>query len=388
MDYFIYQSTENDCGFTCLKMLLADLNKDKKYLYLRKPKKSDCYTFYDIIELAKANNVVLKAYSYEQNDFKFPKTPFLALINEKHLVFVKNITKRHVFVFDPDKGKIKYKKDEFLKMFSFKTLEIYEHIQTNCHDSIKNRILPIRFKITKIALTLLPFISIIVGLFFVKSDSFVFIPIIFLTLFALFELVEKWYIFKEINFFDYLYIDKYFSKQNKFEDYQNYLSFKQKYFEFDNSFIASSVMSVVIIVIAIVNDPFYCFPILIILLVLIGKKALFAKKDNSIKEKICLEENNFKKIPNYLNAESVGNAMESANNFAFRKAAFKVFMTFVIIILSFLLMIYTKNISVNYILFNFGIFYLLIEHFEILLSASDKRSEFDKEKVKFLYKCY
>lgn len=388
MDYFIYQSTANDCGFACLKMLLATLNKDNNYLYLKKPKKEDNYSFFDIINIAKSNNVILKAYSYQQSDFEFPKCPFLALINQKHLVFVKRVTKRSVVVFDPEKGRSKYKIDDFLKIFSFKTLEVNEHIETKCCDNIERHILPFKFKIAKAVLTLLPFIAIIVGMFFVKSDSFVFVPIIFLTLFALFELVEKWYIFKEIDFFDYLYIDKYFSKWNSFEDYQNYLIFKQKYFEFNNSIMVSSIMSIAIVVISIINDPFYCFPILLILLLLIGKKALFSKKDNLAREKICREENEFKKNKNNLNAETAGNVMESTNNYAFRKSTSRVIMTFVIIIMSFLLMIYTHNISVNYILFNFGIFYLLIEHFDNLLSSDEKKTDFEKEKVKFLYKCY
>ncbi|HBF67980.1 MAG TPA: hypothetical protein DDW20_01495 [Firmicutes bacterium] len=152
--------------------------------------------------------------------------------------------------------------------------------------------------------------------------------------------------------------------------------------------MVSSIMSIAIVVISIINDPFYCFPILLILLLLIGKKALFSKKDNLAREKICREENEFKKNKNNLNAETAGNVMESTNNYAFRKSTSRVIMTFVIIIMSFLLMIYTHNISVNYILFNFGIFYLLIEHFDNLLSSDEKKTDFEKEKVKFLYKCY
>ena len=36
MTYFTYQGNDHDCGFACLKMLLATLNKNKSYLYLDK----------------------------------------------------------------------------------------------------------------------------------------------------------------------------------------------------------------------------------------------------------------------------------------------------------------------------------------------------------------
>ena len=35
MKYFCYQLQDDDCGFACLKMLLANINNDKNYLYLQ-----------------------------------------------------------------------------------------------------------------------------------------------------------------------------------------------------------------------------------------------------------------------------------------------------------------------------------------------------------------
>lgn len=389
MKYFIYQSNERDCGFSSLKMLLACLNKDKTYLYLRKSNKNKDYSFLDLINIAKSNNLLIKGFSYEKDNFGFPKAPFLALINDNHLVLIKKINKKHVYLYDPDKGKIRLKKNEFLEIFSYKTLEVIEHIKTKSNNSICCKILPVKNIIIKVALSILPSLLLVSGFFFVKNDSYIFIPIILLSLFAISELVEKWYIFKEIHFFDKLYIDKYFknSNLNNREKYNDYLSFKKQYFSFGNSIVISVMISLLIIIISIINDPAYCVPILVLLLLLILKNFVFDKKIKKTKVQI---ENLERKIKNSdQNVISyVKDSMKIANEFVFKFSAFKCFLTFLIIIMSFLMMIYTKNISVNFIIFNFGVFYVLQENLDNLLTFSSNYDDYLKSKVKFLYQCY
>ena len=53
MKYFIYQGNDHDCGFAALKMLLANLAKDKSYLYIPKPAKREYYTLEDLNDIAK-----------------------------------------------------------------------------------------------------------------------------------------------------------------------------------------------------------------------------------------------------------------------------------------------------------------------------------------------
>ena len=389
MKYFVYQSNESDCGFASLKMLLAFLNKDQSYLYLKKTDKNKDYSFFDLINIAKNNNLLIKGFSYKKDNFDFPKTPFLALINENHLVLIKRIDKKYVFLYDPNKGKTRLKKTKFLEIFSYKTLEVVEHIKTKSNNSISFNILPIKNTIIKIVLSIVPSLLLVSGFFFVKNDSYIFIPIILLSLFAISELVEKWYVFKEINFFDKLYIDKYFKNEssNNYEKYTDFLSFKKQYFSFGNSFVISIIVSLLIIVILIINDPAYCVPILVSLLLLILKNFVFDKKIK--KTKTHIENLEYKiKTSNQNIVNYVKDSLKDANEFVFKFSTFKCVSTFLIIIMSFLMMIYTNNISVNFIIFNFGVFYVLQENFDNLLTFGSNYDDYQKAKVKFLYQCY
>ena len=388
MNYFVYQTSENDCGFASLKMLLANLNKDKNYLLLKKESKTSNYTFYDLIEIAKSNNLLLKGYKYEKDNFSFPKMPFLGLINDNHLVLVTKVSKRCVFYNDPNKGKIKTSIKDFLNMFSFVGLEIVEHQKTKATEFLSSKIIPTRKRILKCLLSIIPAILLVVGFFFVKEDSYIFIPIIFLSLYALFELVEKWYLIKEINFFDNFYIDKYFKNKHsiKYEDYFVYNQFKKDAFIFENSLLNSSIIISLIVFICIFNNPINVVAILVVLLLTIFKKAIFSNSESKSRQNIDSGEQLIKKSNACV--DDVKALVNSTNKFVFRKSTTDCVISFIILIISFLMMIYTKNISVNFIIFYFGVFSILYSNFDTCLSIDNKYSDYYKQKIDFIYKCY
>lgn len=59
MKYEILQSSTTDCGFTCLKVILANLNNDENYLFLE-GKKSIRYSFLDLSNIANKYDLELK----------------------------------------------------------------------------------------------------------------------------------------------------------------------------------------------------------------------------------------------------------------------------------------------------------------------------------------
>ena len=66
--YYIPQITTNDCLFTAFKILLANVKKDEKYLYLQEDEKHGPYSLLEIIEKGKAFGVEL--FGFEADDKK------------------------------------------------------------------------------------------------------------------------------------------------------------------------------------------------------------------------------------------------------------------------------------------------------------------------------
>ena len=57
MKYFIYQGNDHDCAFAALKILLANLAKDKSFLYLPKPARREYYDLLDVVKLGRAYGI-------------------------------------------------------------------------------------------------------------------------------------------------------------------------------------------------------------------------------------------------------------------------------------------------------------------------------------------
>lgn len=94
MNYYIKQIGEKDCGFTSLKILLANIHKDKNYLFYPEFEKEYSLSLKNIIDIAKKENVILEGYIYDDKEKLFQEKQKYSLVilenNSKlHMVFVK-----------------------------------------------------------------------------------------------------------------------------------------------------------------------------------------------------------------------------------------------------------------------------------------------------------
>ena len=107
--YFISQVSQHDCGFACLKMLLANYHHDKNYLFL--PTRDGPYSFKDLTEIAKEHH--MEAIGIKISDVKELKEgrefPFIVNLEKKkgfkHSVLLLAVRRKHVKIFDPESGK-------------------------------------------------------------------------------------------------------------------------------------------------------------------------------------------------------------------------------------------------------------------------------------------
>lgn len=388
MRYFIYQGNDNDCGFASMKMLLALVNKNPGFLYLDKPTKRERYTFSDLIAIAKDYGLFLKAYEYESKSPLDIKTPFLALIDGNHLVLVKEMRKKKVIVYDPAEGTVALKHVEFSKRWNKMTLEI-DHFEKQNFVKKKPELLPLKKRIVSLLFSFLSIASLLVGFFFIKNDVYIFIPVIMLALFAIFELVEKWYLIKEINFFDNLYMPKYFAKNNDdaISKYKEYTNRKKDFFQFDRKAYSSFGIIAVFIFVLVFNNLWNAIAVIFLLLLALSEKQFFKSKDNEKELNLTKLENTLVKGDNKNLIPDLLSISESSNSFALRLSTRKCVNAFIIILLSLGMMIISKEISVNFVIFNFGLFVILFDNIDSALGIGDKSKKYLKEKMRFLDQC-
>ncbi len=192
--YYISQLNQDDCGFACLKTLLANLYKDEKYLYLHQDEDHGPYSYEQIIEIASKYGVNLSGVKIESGVLKpFHSLPSLVAIKGEgsclHLVYLKRITNTSVEVFDPERGMRKISKKEFMTIWDRTALIVdsYEEKEVN----ISNYDISSGQRAINLLLTFLGAASIIVALMFIDKNSTMIVSVILLSLYIILEIVNR-----------------------------------------------------------------------------------------------------------------------------------------------------------------------------------------------------
>ena len=389
MNYVTYQANDHDCGFVALKMLLAALSKNKSYLYLPKEGKTKNYSFNDLIKIAESYGVVLKAYQDEDKDLSFlQRNPALLLLDDEktynnHLVMVRRLKRHKVYFNDPIVGEVVMKEEEFLEKFSGKYLQV----ETNAIKPFQAKEVNVTHNTQLIPILLFNFLSMVfllTGLYFVKTDEYVFIPLVFIALFSICELVENWYYINLLKQFDITYLNDYmlYSK-DRVKDYKEYTDFKILTFNKARNISSACCMAVSIIVVLLINDKMNCFPILLFLalavLDYIFTKTMFNK------QKIAQEESS---LLLRTKSEDLGDGLlrlnAETNKMSFNLSSKRCLIIFLTIFIAFAMMLINHLVSANYLLFNFATYYVMYEQFGRILSYNEHQTNFLKAKERFL----
>lgn len=387
MTYICYQGNDQDCGFAALRMLMANVSRNKSYLYVQKPQKRKNYTYYDLIRYARRYGFSLNAYRLPIGDYmKIPKNSILLL--RSHLVYVKKIHKHYVTVYDPYYGK------DRISIAEFKTLWNGTLITCVCDKHIveidykKPRFVPLWMDIVHYALVTVVFGSLLVGFYLIKDDSSIVVTMIFLLLFGVAELVENWYIIKELNFFDNTFMPKFFSlkKHHNYKHYSFYVEYKTKYFATGKTLISNLVVILAFGTLLCVNDYRNLFVILILLLMKLLDNRLFSK----------IEKNGVRQIENIeavafdvdlMVVRNLSKANKLAGHVSLSTSVKKILYSFVCLCMALMMMISSGIVSSNFVIFHFGIYFIASEAFEHLISYFSTSKERQLKRARFLDAC-
>lgn len=206
MKYFIQQIKEKDCGFACLKILMANVHKNKDYLYYPQDIDDHPYSLAELIKIARDEKITLKAYRFiKKSEIKNEKIfPILTVCkaNQKlHMVVLYKIRKNNFYIFDPIKGKIKLKERDFYEIWTGEAL-INLGVEKNKYHAKKNNIKETAFILGSSIVQVISFGALATGLYFINDKISFIIPILLFLAYFLFELLYKQVSIIGMKFFD------------------------------------------------------------------------------------------------------------------------------------------------------------------------------------------
>ena len=388
MTYACYQGNEHDCGFAALKMLLANTAKNKSYLYLRKPAKKKDYTLSDLIHIAKQNGFVLMSFEIPKEDIKELRKGCIVLINEKHAVYLKKVGKYRTVYYDSECGRVSIANKEFIKIFTGIAMECTNATNAKKLKLKKERMTPIWMDITHYIIIGAIFTFLLTGFYMISDDSSIIVTMVFLALFAILELVENWYILKELKFFDNKYLPKYFSRKcNQNTDrYRSYVDFKSKHYIVSKLLVSSLVIILTFSVLLCVNDYRNVFAFLILLLLKMLDYKIFAKQEkDSVKEIESIESIAFDSETTIIHSLTRANTL--ANKVGLRHSMKRIVYMFVSLCPAIGMMLGSHVTSSNFIIFHFGIYFFMSDAFDNVIKYFSNSRERKLQVAHFLDDC-
>ncbi len=382
--FYIRQIEKDDCGFTCLKIMLANLNKDKNYLFLQQDLSHGKYSYKELIDIAHQHGLSLQGYEISDKEeiFDSASEPFMASViiaNENHLVYVYKIDKKKVYVLDPSLGKMTYKKEDFISASDGHILKIEEHVLEKCDEDVET----FKYKNTMMLTSLyrlLTVTSIFLGIYFLnKNNSFIY-PLIFIVFAFIFEILyrsESIRILKKMDndlSFDVCSENGY--RWNKY--YEAFEKQKGVAIAFPGKMVLDVVITLAIIVVSILNSMYNAIPVFISILIVMVDILIASPKFKDQELKLgALERSLFRSRELERKQELVREIHDSSYKYALKKMAFSTVSMFILVISVFLAMLINQIMDLTYLIFYGFIFFELTTYLKSLFTYQNQVEELD-----------
>ncbi|MFA6666926.1 MAG: cysteine peptidase family C39 domain-containing protein [Bacilli bacterium] len=395
MKYFIKQLGDKDCGFTCVKMLLAMTYKRKDFLFYQEPSIDSSASLRDLMLYAKKEGLILGAFRMVNRDELFLNkviSPILIPIlenNMMHMVLVKKIKKNKCQIYDPSIGVYYLNKKKLLNIWNGEYLEV---IQTLGSDFTLKKIelIPKRMTILTMFFEILSFGSLIAALYFIDGKFSFYVSLSLFVSYIVFEFIYRKILIQSMKYFDnHLIVSEFALNHHDFKTrYADMTQFKILAVSNPIQLLSLIMMTIFGIVVLGINSPFNLLSIgMIILFQIIFKvfeKYTYEYKRNKI-DTIEKNLNYDVNIPTKVFVKRI-----SALNYeTYRYVSYcnlkRYIMVFLIIALSLLYVNLSEVNSLNFMLFHFFFYLYLNENFEKILNFSRNYDEYQHFKALYLY---
>ena len=387
--FYLPQLTTSDCGIACLKMILADLNKDRQYLYMPCDENHGQYSFKQLSNIAANNGLTLCGFKVEEKD-ELIKCNFPAIVrlefdeNKHHAVIVAKMTKRSVYVIDPHFGKVKMKIYDFYEKWDGMGLFI-SHFERTVYpyDTIE----PLEFKHKAICFMfqILSGLMFALGVYFIQPNAPYYWPVIFIGLGIVIELILRGYIYKLMSNVDEYFINRYHDVTSK-DYYQYYIrcqEFKKTYLTTKLNVVYSLIVSLFIVIISLLNS-INNFPLVVAPILLAGVECLLVSKREEIEmQKIADQEEELRKNKDKDEIiMKVKSLQKKAYDFSKYKLIYKFFSVLLFTMTAILSMALTDTFTLVNLIFSLTIQMFVYQNLVPVFSFEKNISEVYKTKSK------
>ena len=390
--YFISQLGESDCGFTCLKMILAHLHKDRNYLYLPGEANKE-YSFKDLQDIAEKYHV--EAHGVRPANFqevaKAKKSwPLLTNIKlkkgQRHSVIIKKVTKNKVHYFDPALGHKAVPIEVFTEQWTGHVILVEKFTRTKCPYKFPSYISK-QDKVLLPILQTLSGVSLLAGTFFLTESYPLYIPIIFLASFLIFEVIYRASLVSAMKRMDQIVYSKKFSssKTPYPEIYQTIQKYRRISLSILPNFIYFTLVSVFIVVVLLSNDLRNLIYIVIPLLFAFVEAFFYSPHFDEVNTKIVEVENEIQDVKTDFHFKTKADeAHELAYNLALGRNALTYVEIGLVLIISLLTMNIKGLVDITYVIFFVCVSVFLKSNFTKLFSYSKEMEEYDFLKAKLI----
>ena len=390
--YFISQLGESDCGFTCLKMILAHLHKDRDYLYLPGESKRE-YSFKELIEIAAEYQVEMqgvKPDNFQEVAKSKDSWPLLTNIKIKkgllHSVIIKKVGRSKVYYFDPALGHKSVPIETFAEMWSGHVLLVKNYTKTRCPLSFPSYIAT-RDKIILPIFQTLSGVSLLAGTFFLTENYPLYVSIMLLSAFVIFEVIYRALLVRAMKRMDSIIYARKFLP-NKFsyrEIYETIEKYRRVSLSILPNFIYFTLISVFMIMVLLSNELRNFIYILIPLLFAFVEAYFYMPYFEETNTKIVEAENEISDVKNDFQFRcKADEAHALAYNLALGRNALTYVEIGVVLLVSLLTMSIKGLIDITYVIFFTCISVFLKSNFTKLFSYSKQLEEYDYLKAKLI----
>ncbi|MCQ2794410.1 MAG: cysteine peptidase family C39 domain-containing protein [Bacilli bacterium] len=276
MKTFVYQTHAHECGFACLKMLLAHLYHDSRFLYLPHPKHENNYSLFELKELAKPYGLLLAGYLHKDlTEIKKEKTPFILVKTlgngSKHALLIKRIGKHFTYLYDPEYGKRLVRTKKLFRNLN-NGMEVLV-VENFIHREIKLKIPTLVSAQNQVILVGLETVSILCYFFsaiFISPEWNMIYPIVIISLGIIFAIIYRAYTYTLMKRFDEKYIIYTYQADPKArrENYELMHNTKSGLFSNLNNIVLDIMSALAVNTILILNN-YYSIYIIVTSLVLV-----------------------------------------------------------------------------------------------------------------------
>ena len=388
--YYIPQVTKSGCGFACLKMLLAIVRKDERYLYLSEDESHGSYSYQDLLEIAQRYEVTLTGIKYpDKSDLRhFKDFPLILTVQREnqspHAVLALKMRGHRIKISDPEKGTYWQSIDKLIKEWDGTALAI-SHIE-DCPFTLRQvDAKDTRGEVISYILQALAAIFIALATFFVKPEGSFLFPLLFCAASLVCEIILRMMLLKRMQKYD-KYLRRflpYVYRKDYYEFYKRGQEYKASALTMGLNFLFYFLVVVLIVVVSLINSLTYAVSIGIALICALINAAILFPYQKSVNRELASQENELRKIKEQEDMELKVKSLEvKSYRFAYYEFASKVVVGALFLLSSFLMCRIEKTFTITNLVFYTCVSYLIYQYLVPLFSYDQKVSDNMVNKVR------